>query len=261
VAASDAEDDTPNERSLTALAGSYGYARVGAAERRRRVRATFDGIAPGYDRANDVMSLGRHRRWKRRLVAAVTASGPVLDLAGGTGDVARLLREARPERLVVNGDPSPAMLAVDRRRHGAASPAVVLEAERLPFADASLAAITCAFGFRNTTEPEAALAEIARVLRPGGRLHLLEFSTPERWLRPFYRRAAARLLPWLGGRVTGRPEAYRYLAQSIDRFPTAEAVTTALTAAGLRVERVEPLAYSIAVVHVARRPPPGAGAG
>jgi demethylmenaquinone methyltransferase/2-methoxy-6-polyprenyl-1,4-benzoquinol methylase len=256
VAARDARGDSRDDRSLVELGASYGYARVGAAERRRRVRATFDGIAGGYDRANDWMSLGLHRRWKRRLAAEVTASGPVLDLAGGTGDVAAHLRDAWPARLVVGGDPSAAMLAVDRRRHGAAVPVVALEAERLPFADASLAAVTCAFGFRNVTEPATALAEIARVLRPGGRLHLLEFSTPAPWLRPLYRRLSAHLLPWIGGRVTGRPEAYRYLAQSIDRFATAAAVSDALARAGLRVERVEPLALAVAVVHVARRPPP-----
>ena len=260
MAANDAEDE-PQARSLEALGASYGGARVGAAERRRRVRATFAAIAPGYDRANDLMSLGLHRLWKRRLVAAVTASGPVLDLAGGTGDVAARLRAARPGRLVVGGDPSPAMLTVDRRRHGPAATVAALEAERLPLADASLAAVTFAFGLRNVTDPAATLAEIARVLRPGGRLHLLEFSTPVRWLRPLYRRLSATLLPWIGGRVTGRPEAYRYLAQSIDRFPTAAAVTAALEAAGLRVERVEPLALSIAVIHVARRPPAGTVAG
>ncbi|MFP4361739.1 MAG: ubiquinone/menaquinone biosynthesis methyltransferase [Alphaproteobacteria bacterium] len=255
MAASGAEGDGDDERSLAGLARSYGYARVEADERRRRVRATFDGIAAGYDRANDLMSLGLHRLWKRRLAAGVTASGPILDLAGGTGDVAALLRRARAERLVVGGDPSPAMLAVDRRRHGAATAVVALEAERLPLANASVAAVTFAFGLRNVTEPAATLAEIARVLEPGGRLHLLEFSTPVWWLRPLYRRASALVLPWLGGRVTGRPEAYRYLAQSIDRFPTAAAVSAALARAGLRVERVEPLAGSIAVIHVARRAP------
>ena len=258
MAAEDAGDETRDGGELAALGGRYGAARVDAAERRRRIRATFDGIARGYDRANDLMSLGLHRRWKRRLVAGVTTAGPVLDLAGGTGDVAARLRRTAPARLVVNGDPSRAMLAVDRRRHGAV-PALALEAERLALRDGALAAVTCAFGLRNLTDPPAALAEIARVLRPGGRLHLLEFSTPERWLRPLYRRLTARLLPWIGGRVTGRADAYRYLAQSIDAFPTKEAVSAALGAAGLRVERVEPLAWSIAAILVARRPPPETG--
>ena len=252
MAASDAE--TTDERDLDALATSYGYARVDAAERRRRIRALFDDIAPGYDRANDLMSLGLHRRWKRRLAAAADGTGPVLDLAGGTGDVAALLRRRAPARLVVNGDPSPAMLAVDRGRHGRAARAVVLEAERLPWADGALDAVTFAFGFRNVTEPERALAEIARVLRPGGRLHLLEFSTPARWLRPLYRRLSARVLPLIGGLVTGRPRAYRYLAESIDRFPDVAAVTGALARAGLVVERVERFAFGIAALHVARRP-------
>lgn len=258
MAASDAgttgADDEPR---LAGLASSFGYEAVGAGERRRRIRAIFDDIAAGYDRANDLMSCGLHRLWKRRLAALAATPGAVLDLAGGTGDVAARLRRTRPARLVVNGDPSPAMLAVDRHRHGPTVPAVVLEAERLPWADGAFAAITCAFGLRNVTEPAAALAEVTRVLRPGGRLYLLEFSTPAAWLRPLYRRLSRRLLPAIGGAVTGRPHAYRYLAQSIDRFPAAGDVSAALERAGLRVERVERRAFGIAAIHVARRPSRG----
>jgi demethylmenaquinone methyltransferase/2-methoxy-6-polyprenyl-1,4-benzoquinol methylase len=126
------------------------------------------------------------------------------------------------------------------------------EAEHLPWADGGLAAVTFAFGFRNVTDPAATLAEIARVLAADGRLFLLEFSTPRAWLRPLYRRLSAHVLPLVGGLVTGRPAAYRYLAQSIDRFPDVAAVGAALADAGLEVERVERFAFGIAALHVAR---------
>ncbi|TVQ38022.1 MAG: ubiquinone/menaquinone biosynthesis methyltransferase [Geminicoccaceae bacterium] len=237
--------------ALVRLGRTYGRRAVAPGEREARIRDVFQGIAPGYDVANDLMSFGLHRRWKARLAAAVATDGVVLDLAGGTGDVAARLRRRGLD--VVNGDPSTAMLAVDRRRHGN-QPAVALAAEALPFRDRSLGAVTLAFGLRNFTRPEAGLAEVHRVLRPGGRLHLLEFSTPDRWLRGLYRGASAWLLPLLGGVVTGRPGAYRYLAQSIQAFPDEAAVTAALRRAGFVVEHQQRLAFGIAVVHTALRP-------
>ncbi len=245
-------DDEP-AATLARLAHSYGRTAVAPDERSRRIRAIFAAIAPGYDRANDWMSLGLHRRWKDRLAVRVEVSGgAVLDLAGGTGDVAARVRR-RGAGLVVNADASEPMLRVDRSRHAHRS-VVVATAEALPLASDGLAAVTLAFGLRNFTSPLDALTEIRRVLRPGGRLHLLEFSRPVWWLRPFYRALSAWLLPLLGGLVTGRPAAYRYLAQSIDAFPDATAVAAALEQAGFRVREVELLAFGIAAIHVAERP-------
>jgi demethylmenaquinone methyltransferase/2-methoxy-6-polyprenyl-1,4-benzoquinol methylase len=241
---------TPRRSALEGVGERFGDRTVGPEERRRRIRAIFAAIAPGYDLANDLMSLGLHRRWKARLAGGVRPDGAVLDLAGGTGDVTRLLRKRGLD--VLNGDPSAAMLRVARRR--GVGPVVGLAAEALPLRDASLGAVTLAFGLRNFTAPQAALGEIRRVLRPGGRLHLLEFSRPDAWLRPFYTALSGWLLPLLGGLVTGRPGAYRYLARSIAGFPDAVAVSDALRAAGFRVVAVEPLAFGIACLHVAERP-------
>ncbi len=240
---------------LATLAQTFGREAVATGERQARVRRTFERIAAGYDRANDLMSMGLHRRWKARLAGLCVEDGPVLDLASGTGDVAARLR--RHGRFVVGVDASPAMLAVDRARHPAAA-AVAGAAEALPLADGGVAAVTLAFGLRNFTDPQLGLGEVRRVLRPGGRLYLLEFSRPIAAVRPFYRWGSARLLPWVGGRVTGAPDAYRYLVESIDRFPSAAAVAATLESTGLVVERIERLALGIAAIHVARRPDEGA---
>lgn len=238
---------------------TFGYEQVTPAERQRRIRAVFDAVATRYDRMNDIMSLGIHRLWKRRLVTGLPLRGMTVDLAGGTGDVARLLCRV-PERAVIVCDPSLAMMAVGRARGGGTQIRWLGgEAEGLPFADGSVAALTIAFGLRNTTRPERALAEIARVLAPDGVFACLEFSRPHRWLRPFYDMYSRFVIPRLGAFVAREPAAYRYLVESIRRFPDQRRFADMIAAAGLRSVAWKNLSFGIACIHRGSKPAAGSG--
>ncbi len=245
-------------RALDALRETYGTERVTQEQRRRQVRAMFDRIAPRYDLMNDLMSFGMHRLWKRAVIGALPFSsmveGPVIDLAGGTGDLALLIKARNPARRVVVADASAGMLDVARKRGKGALEFVHAEAESLPIADASVAAVTLAFGLRNMADPAAALAEVARVLKPGGVLALLEFSRVTRWFAPFYALHSRIVIPLLGAIVARDRGAYRYLVESIRIFPDAGAVSTELEAAGLKVESVRRFVFGIAALHIAAKP-------
>jgi demethylmenaquinone methyltransferase/2-methoxy-6-polyprenyl-1,4-benzoquinol methylase len=235
----------------------FGRRRVDAAARRSAIRATFRAVAGRYDLMNDLMSLGIHRLWKRRLVAAIGAAPgrPVLDLAGGTGDVAFAL--ARQGAFVTVADPSFEMMQVGRRRCDAGAVGWVLaEAERLPFATASFDAVAISFGIRNVTQLRTALAEIHRVLRPGGRFLCLEFSEPAAWLAPFYRLWSRTAIPVLGATVSGRTEAYRYLIESIEGFPDQTSFAAEIAAAGFEAVTWRDLSFGIAAIHSAVKPAP-----
>jgi demethylmenaquinone methyltransferase/2-methoxy-6-polyprenyl-1,4-benzoquinol methylase len=240
------------------LSHTFGNATVAATERERRIRSVFESVAPRYDLMNDLMSLGVHRLWKRTLVrmAQARAGQRIVDLAGGTGDVAARL--AGPDRQVTVVDPSEAMMAAGRAR---GLPHVAWQcgaAERLPLADASVDTLTIAFGIRNVTHLEVALAEALRVLRPGGRFLCLEFSTPRRWLRPFYDLFSYTVIPRLGAWVAQSPPAYAYLVESIRRFPDQAAFAECVRRAGFEQVHWRDLSFGIACIHSGMRPAAGA---
>ena len=219
----------------------FGFEDVPVEEKARRVAAVFDSVASRYDLMNDLMSLGLHRLWKRYAigVSGVRAGQSVLDLAGGTGDLAALMaRRVGEAGLIVVADINRAMLEVGRERvedRGLVGNLryAQADAERLPFADNSFDCVTMAFGLRNVTHKEQALASILRVLRPGGKLLVLEFShVTVGALKPLYDLYSFRGLPFLGRLVTGDAESYRYLAESIRVHPDQETLKGMMEAAG-----------------------------
>lgn len=236
----------------------FGFQRVPEEEKPRRVAAVFASVADRYDLMNDLMSLGLHRLWKRFAVALaqVRPGERVLDLAAGTGDLARLLaREAGPSGQVVLADFSGPMLARGRDRlldEGLARGLawVQADAERLPFADGSFDCVTIGFGLRNVTRKERALAEMRRVLRPGGRALVLEFSrlrlAP---LRPLYDLYSFAVLPRLGRLVAGDEASYRYLAESIRVHPDQRTLEGMMREAGFEGCEHHNLCGGIVAVH------------
>jgi len=220
----------------------------------------FDGIAARYDLLNRILSLGMDGRWRRLAVRALALppASRVLDLATGTADVAIRIARAHPDAIVRGLDPSRAMLAVGRDKVAALGLAgrITLEvgiAEALPVADASLDGITIAFGIRNVPDRDRALAEIARVLRPGGRVAVLELTNPPGRLARFH---VHRVVPRLGALLSaGSP--YGYLARSIAAFPPAGEFRAALEHAGLRVVLVRGFALGATHLFVAERPAEG----
>ena len=243
-------------KDLAALTTTFGEAEVHETERRARVGALFDRIAPRYDLMNDLMSFGLHRLWKRATVKATLAElaeheGPHLDLAGGTGDLALAIRAADTSRRIIVADASTGMLEQARKRGGEGLEYLHAEAEAIPLDDDSMAGITLAFGLRNMTRPEEALAECARVLAPGAKLVLLEFSKPAAWFAPFYGLHSRWIIPFLGALVARDRGAYTYLVESIRRFPGADDVTRALEGAGLKVTRTRSFMFGVAMLHIA----------
>jgi demethylmenaquinone methyltransferase/2-methoxy-6-polyprenyl-1,4-benzoquinol methylase len=232
-----------------ALDQSFGRRQVAAAERRTRIRRVFEAVAPRYDLMNDLMSFGIHRLWKRALRArCADVAGRVVDLAGGTGDIARLLANAQRDVTVI--DPSQGMMQAGK----VGSPDTAIrwvagEAEALPLATNSIDLLTISFGIRNVTKLAGALAEIHRVLKPGGRFVCLEFSRPHWWLAPFYDFYSWLVIPRLGAAVAGAPEAYQYLVESIRRFPDQREYAAHIETAGFGQVRWENLSFGIACLH------------
>ncbi|HEU0290957.1 MAG TPA: bifunctional demethylmenaquinone methyltransferase/2-methoxy-6-polyprenyl-1,4-benzoquinol methylase UbiE [Burkholderiales bacterium] len=221
----------------------FGYQNVPEDEKPRRVAGVFDSVASRYDLMNDLMSAGLHRLWKRFTVEAsgVRPGERVLDIAGGTGDLARLFaRRVGTQGEVVLTDINPAMLKLGRDRlldGGVVAPVAQCDAEALPFARDHFDCVSVAFGLRNMTRKDEALAEMRRVLRPGGRLLVLEFSRIWGPLKPFYDAYSFGVLPRLGGLVAKDAAAYRYLAESIRVHPDQESLKRMMEHAGF--ERVE----------------------
>ena len=203
----------------------FGYESVDERDKARRVRGVFDSVASKYDLMNDLMSGGLHRAWKAYtvMVANVQEGQRVLDIAGGTGDLAQAFaRKAGRGGQVVHTDINEAMLRTGRDRlldAGIILPSVVCDAEKLPFESGHFDLVSVAFGLRNMTHKDAALREMARVLKPGGKLLVLEFSQVAQPLRKAYDLYSFKLLPRLGQLVAGDPDSYRYLAESIRMHP------------------------------------------
>jgi demethylmenaquinone methyltransferase / 2-methoxy-6-polyprenyl-1,4-benzoquinol methylase len=244
---------------LEALRTTFGAQAVSPGERRIAVTGLFDRIAPRYDLMNDLMSFGTHRLWKHAMIARAVAHldsnpGPVLDLAGGTGDIAFGLRKRLQEREIVVVDASSGMLDVARTRSGASLGYVHAPAEALPFPDGSAAMVTLSFGLRNMTDPAAALTEVVRVLRPGGKLVLLEFSKPQPWFAPLYGLHARYVIPRLGALVAGDRGAYRYLVESIERFPGRDDVAREIARAGLDIVEERAFVFGVARMQIAVKP-------
>ena len=239
----------------------FGYETVAVEDKAARVRGVFDSVAGNYDLMNDLMSGGLHRLWKRFTVdqAMVRKGQVVLDLAGGTGDLARRFAgQVGSSGHVVLADINHAMLAEGRRRLvdagvGGNLSIAQVDAERLPFADASFDAVSIAFGLRNVTDKDAALRSIHRVLKPGGKLLILEFSQPVEGLRPAYDLYSFKVLPWLGKVVARDADSYRYLAESIRMHPDQETLIGMMTDAGFDKCRYHNLVGGIVALHVGYR--------
>lgn len=236
----------------------FGYRQVPVQEKTGLVREVFESVAGKYDLMNDLMSLGVHRLWKRDFVAnsGIRLGHQVLDLAGGTGDIAALLcqRVGKSGRVVLS-DINAAMLEVGRQRMedrgitGNISYSLA-NAEKLPFGNAEFDAVTIAFGLRNVTDKDAALREMFRVLRPGGKALILEFSQvqPEP-LKKMYDGYSFGILPVLGKLVAGDEDSYRYLAESIRQHPPQEELAEMMRAAGFEIVRFRNLTGGVVAIH------------
>ena len=249
-----ATDDTAARRT------HFGYRDVDAAEKPALVRGVFDSVAARYDLMNDLMSLGVHRLWKAALIDWLRPRPGMhlLDVAGGTGDVAMRFLDAGGGRVTVC-DLTERMVGLGRDRaldRGVLAGVdwVVGDAATLPFADASVDAYTIAFGLRNVAGIDQALAEARRVLRPGGRFLCLEFShVAAPWLGALYDRYSFKVLPALGAAVARDRDAYRYLVESIRRFPDQDRLVGSIGAAGLDRVSYRNLSGGVAALHSAWR--------
>ena len=234
----------------------FGFEAVAEDEKARRVAGVFDSVADRYDLMNDLMSGGMHRLWKRFTIdqSGVRPGQKVLDIAGGTGDLARAFQErVGPTGTVLLTDINASMLARGRDRmldEGRVIEVVRCDAERLPFPDRTFDCVSVAFGLRNMTHKDLALAEMYRVLRPGGRLLVLEFSKVWSPLDPLYRLYTMQLLPAMGKLVANDSASYRYLAESIAKHPDQETLRQLMIDAGF--ERVEYFNLSAGVVALHR---------
>ena len=237
----------------------FGFQKVDEAEKAKRVRGVFDSVADKYDLMNDLMSLGLHRAWKAYTIAVadIREGHAVLDIAGGTGDLARAFaRKVGAGGLVVHSDINEAMLRRGRDRlldEGLALPTVLADAETLPFAGASFDRVSVAFGLRNMTHKERALAEMARVLKPGGKLLVLEFSRVAPPLAKAYDWYSFNVLPRIGQLVAGDGASYRYLAESIRMHPPQQELKAMMKSAGFGHVDVHNLAAGVVALHVGIR--------
>jgi demethylmenaquinone methyltransferase/2-methoxy-6-polyprenyl-1,4-benzoquinol methylase len=234
----------------------FGFERVDETQKAGRVRGVFDSVAAKYDVMNDVMSMGLHRVWKAYTVAVadVRDGDRVLDIAGGTGDLARAFAKKVGARgSVVLTDINEAMLSRGRDRlldEGLVVPTALCDAEKLPFATGSFDLVSVAFGLRNMTHKDAALAEMNRVLRPGGRLLVLEFSKVAAPLRKAYDWYSFNILPRVGKLVANDADSYRYLAESIRMHPDQAELKAMMKAAGFGHVDVHNLTGGVVALHV-----------
>lgn len=233
----------------------FGFQTVEEAEKAKKVAEVFHSVANKYDVMNDLMSVGMHRIWKAFTIsrADVRPGMKVLDIAGGTGDLAKAFaRRVGSGGQVWLTDINESMLRVGRDRmidSGLLLPTAVCDAEKLPFPDAYFDRVSVAFGLRNMTHKEKALAEMRRVLKPGGKLLVLEFSRVAKPLAPAYDWYSFNVLPWLGKRVAGDEESYRYLAESIRMHPDQDTLAQMMRDAGLSRVRFYNLTAGLVALH------------
>lgn len=234
----------------------FGFKTVDEREKAQRVRSVFDSVAPKYDVMNDLMSGGLHRLWKRYTltVANPQPGDQVLDIAGGTGDLSLAFsKKVGPTGRVVHTDINESMLREGRNRLldlGVVLPTLVCDAEQLPFASESFDFVSVAFGLRNMTKKELALAEMCRILKPGGKLLVLEFSKVAQPLEKAYDWYSFNILPKLGKWVAKDEESYRYLAESIRMHPDQETLRQMIKQAGFGHVDVHNLTAGVVALHV-----------
>jgi demethylmenaquinone methyltransferase/2-methoxy-6-polyprenyl-1,4-benzoquinol methylase len=234
----------------------FGYETVKETDKARRVEGVFSSVAQKYDIMNDLMSAGLHRLWKAFTiqVSGARTGERVLDVAGGTADLSSAFaKRVGPTGEVWLTDINNAMLTRGRDRlldEGVLGPVAQCDAEKLPFPDNHFDIVTVAFGLRNMTHKDQAIAEMRRVLRPGGRLLVLEFSKVWEPLSPFYDLYSFKVLPWLGSKIAGDADSYRYLAESIRMHPDQETLKGMMEQAGL--EKVEYFNLTAGVVALHR---------
>jgi len=234
----------------------FGFESVDEREKARRVRSVFDSVAPKYDVMNDLMSMGLHRAWKAYtvMVANVKEGQQVLDIAGGTGDLALAFApKVGPGGRVVHTDINEAMLREGRNRlldAGVALPTLVCDAEHLPFADASFDLVTVAFGLRNMTHKDGALREMNRVIKPGGKLMVLEFSKVAKPIEKLYDWYSFKVLPRLGKLVANDDASYQYLAESIRMHPGQEELKALMHSSGFGHVDYHNMAGGVVALHV-----------
>jgi len=236
----------------------FGYSPAkGAVDKTARVRGVFESVADNYDVMNDLMSMGMHRLWKRSFVRAVApqAGEHVLDVAGGTGDISFLMHKAAPTAKITVSDINPEMLRVGRARAIDRNLIDVFKwkeanAEELPFASRSFDIVTIAFGLRNVAKIDDALAEFARVLKPGGRFFCMEFAPVETpVLKDIYDTYSFTVLPFLGEKVANDRASYQYLAESIRQFPRPAKLVQRMEDAGFAAVGYTPLSGGIVNIH------------
>jgi demethylmenaquinone methyltransferase/2-methoxy-6-polyprenyl-1,4-benzoquinol methylase len=233
----------------------FGFREVGEDEKAQHVAGVFSSVAGKYDLMNDLMSLGLHRLWKAFAIemSGIREGDRVLDVAGGTADLSLAFCKRVGELGEVwLTDINNAMLTRGRDRlldHGFRTPAAQCDGEKLPFPSDHFDCVTCAFGLRNMTHKEQALAEMARVLKPGGRLLILEFSRVWQPLTPAYDFYSFKVLPWLGKRVANDPDSYQYLAESIRMHPDQETLKGMMERAGLEKVEYFNLAAGVVALH------------
>ena len=233
----------------------FGFQTVNENDKARKVGEVFHSVAKKYDLMNDVMSAGLHRTWKRFAVSVsgVKSGDKVLDVAGGSGDLSRLFaKKVGATGQVVLTDINASMLSVGRDRlidDGAAVPALQCDAEKLPFPDNYFDCVIVAFGLRNMTHKDKALAEMHRVLKSGGRLLVLEFSQVWKPLAPIYDAYSFKLLPIMGKFFANDADSYQYLAESIRMHPDQETLNQLMLEAGLAKVDYYNLAAGVVALH------------
>ena len=234
----------------------FGFESVDEQDKARRVRSVFDSVAPKYDVMNDLMSMGLHRAWKAYtvMVANVKEGQQVLDIAGGTGDLAMAFApKVGTTGRVVHTDINEAMLREGRNRlidAGVNLPTLVCDAEHLPFADAHFDVVTVAFGLRNMTHKDNALREMNRVLKPGGKLLVLEFSKVAKPLEKLYDWYSFKVLPKIGKLVANDDASYQYLAESIRMHPSQEELKSLMKNTGFGHVDYHNMSGGVVALHV-----------
>ena len=234
----------------------FGFKTVDETDKARHVRGVFDSVASKYDVMNDLMSMGLHRVWKRYtvMVADLREGYQVLDIAGGTGDLAMAFaKEVGSTGRVVHTDINEAMLRTGRDRlldHGLVLPTLVCDAEKLPFPDNHFDVVSVAFGLRNMTHKDTALQEMCRVLKPNGKLLVLEFSKVAKPLEKAYDWYSFNILPKLGKLVAGDDASYRYLAESIRMHPGQEALKSLMKQNGFGHVDFHNMSAGVVALHV-----------